>query len=444
MTMGSNVRPLVQVVSSPQFKRTMRRPVHTFNLRHIPFAITPCFIAPVWPGESMKDLMLQARVVTDPISNPLIGWWHEYYVFYVKLRDLAERDNIVTMLLDPTSTGTTARNAIATSAGTSAKPYNYFAAGSGQIDWVELCRRRVVQEFFRDEGDTYSDYTVTDASVAHSMAQFVGNNVLDSVFDAGDTAAVDVTVVNESGSDTVTASEIDNAMRLWQAQRMNTLVDMSFEDWLATYGVRPPSVELHRPELIRYVKEWQYPSNTIDPTNGTPRSAVSWSIRERADKTRFFKEPGFIFGLTVTRPKVYLANQVGTFTAAMNDYKSWLPAVFASDPMTSLVQIADNVGPLTVSTDTAGYWVDIKDLALHGEQFVNFALTGLVNNLMPVPTADLLNKRYPTALDDIRNLFVDETGGGGAYYVRQDGVVALQIASDLQETTPRGGPVSVA
>ena len=58
----------------PQTGRVMRRPVHTFQLRQRPFAITPFMIAPVLPGETMKNLLLQSRAVTDPIKNPLVGW----------------------------------------------------------------------------------------------------------------------------------------------------------------------------------------------------------------------------------------------------------------------------------------------------------------------------------------------------------------------------------
>ena len=68
--------------------RVTRGPRHSFNLRHRPFQIQPFLLAPVLPGETMKSLLLQSRAVTSPISNPLVGWWLEYYVFYVKHRDL--------------------------------------------------------------------------------------------------------------------------------------------------------------------------------------------------------------------------------------------------------------------------------------------------------------------------------------------------------------------
>ena len=74
---------LTVLADTPRFQRKMRRPRHDFNVRHMPFCITPFAIAPVLPGETLKDGNLQSRAVVDPIKNPLIGWWLEHYVFYV-------------------------------------------------------------------------------------------------------------------------------------------------------------------------------------------------------------------------------------------------------------------------------------------------------------------------------------------------------------------------
>ena len=69
-------------------KRVMRNPAHPWQLRTRPYQIQPCMISPVLPGETLKNLVGMSRVVTKPIANPLIGWWCEYYVFYVRLRDI--------------------------------------------------------------------------------------------------------------------------------------------------------------------------------------------------------------------------------------------------------------------------------------------------------------------------------------------------------------------
>lgn len=93
--------------------------------------------------------------------------------------------------------------------------------------------------------------------------------------------------------------------------RVLKVFDVSFEDYLRAQGVKPAMKEpeeLYKLELIRYVRDWTYPSNIVDPVTGVPLSACSWSIFERADKARFFVEPGFIFAVQVIRPKVYLSS----------------------------------------------------------------------------------------------------------------------------------------
>ena len=82
--------------------RVPRNPRHTFKVDLKPFEIQPVVIAPVLPGETMKRMTFQSRVVTKPIVEPLMGWWLEYYFFYVKHRDIVDHaDDFVEMALDP-------------------------------------------------------------------------------------------------------------------------------------------------------------------------------------------------------------------------------------------------------------------------------------------------------------------------------------------------------
>jgi len=90
---------------------------------------------------------------------------------------------------------------------------------------------------------------------------------------------------------------------------MQNLTEQTYEEYLTTYGVKMPQVELHKPELIRYVRDWKYPTNTFDPTDGSAASAVVWSIAERADKRRFFTEPGFYLRVLGCAAKVYRSAQ---------------------------------------------------------------------------------------------------------------------------------------
>lgn len=400
--------------------RRIRRPVHNFALRHRPWQIQPFLMAPVLPGETMRNLLLQSRCVTDPIQNRLIGWWLEHYFFYVKLRDLDDRENFETMLLDPEST--------AISSDTASSNVQYYQ-GHTAYNFCGEMLKRVTEEYFRQDDETWNTNLINGLPAASVNKQ----DVLDSVINDTD-YATDISEeesITVGGDDSFTGQEIHDLMQKWHWQREHGIQDMDFEDFLRTYGVNVPKKDDEeydqKPELIRFVRNWQYPSNTIDPSDGSAASAVSWSVQERADKDRYFTEPGFVFGVTVVRPKVYYKNQVSSFIYLMDEAKKWLPAMLQDDPFLGMVQRSATTAPLSSNTDA--YWVDLRDLLMYGDQFVNFALTATDAGLVALPTAGL-EKRYP-ASTDADNMFVDTTAGAGQ--VEQDGVVSLMIASRQQD-----------
>lgn len=412
---------MVQIIREQRtMPRKSRYPQHTFTLRHRPWQIQPMFIAPVLPGETMNRLLLQARAVTDPIANRLIGWWLEYHFFYVKLRDLEGRDDFTQMLLQLNY------DISSYDAAADAKTYHY---GPG-IDWTRLCLDRVVAEYFRAEGEA----SATPALDGLPLAQLTTDYWMDSVVPAAEVAAYDIDLTDAGSQDgtAVTASEIDAAMRQWQVLQMQGLTAMSFEDYCAAYGVNMnvSEDEPHRPEWIRSVRDWTYPTNTVEPSTGVPTSACSWSIRETADKARFFKEPGFLLGVSVARPKVYFRNVSGSPVEEMNNMLAWMPALLSDDPRTSQFLIAQGEGPLQNGADSDGYWVDLKDLFMYGDQFVNFDPTSVTDsNFVDLPTAALI-KRYADS-DDADALFAGEDN-----VIEQDGIVSLNIKTMLQDTTP--------
>ena len=177
----------------------------------------------------------------------------------------------------------------------------------------------MVDCYFRDEDEIGSNFSIGNLPAAQiNIKNWTDSLVNEDMFQP----VADIDVDTDSDG-TITAGEIDAAMRNYEWLRANKLTDMSYEDFLGTYGVRPRREELHRPELVRYVKEWSYPTNHVDPATGDPSSALSWAIAERADKDRFFREPGFVIGLTVARPKVYLARQTATVTGVLNNAIAW-------------------------------------------------------------------------------------------------------------------------
>lgn len=403
--------------------RRSRRPVHTFQIRTKPYKIQPFLLAPVLPGETLTRALLQARVVTDPIKHPLIGWWLEYYLFYVRHRDLETPDDFVNMVLQP---------GYDLSGRFSADDVTTYHEGSA-LNWTKLCRNRVVEEYFREEGETYS--TASALVDSEPIASIGGETGLNSAINDADYVSDDVSLAI-GGDSAITGREIAETLHDWQMERAGDMADATYGEWLSAYGVRNVEPEgPGRPELLRYVKEWTYPTNTIDPSSGTPRSACSWAVTERADKRRFFREPGFIFGVTCTRPKIYLSKQTGSLTALMDFAEAWMPWVATVDPTgSSMRKVAATSGPLSANTDA--YWIDVRDILMYGDQFINFALTATDAGLVALPTAGL-QRRY-VASTDIDALFVDAAGGKNL--VRHDGVVTLNVNTSVYDRSPRSVP----
>ena len=419
------------VARAPKMGRVSRRPVHTWNVRHQPWLLQPVALAPVIPGETLKNAVIQARVVTDPIKNRLIGWWHEYYTYYVPFRAMSIADELTQMVVDPEWTPANVDS-------NTAEPAHYFY-GRNSIDWVEHCMAAVVAYDFRRPEET-----VTRKVGALHLADINRKNVFHSLLPDSAVQDWDVPVVDGADANsTLDASEVDIAMEQYELLRANGLIEMTYEDYLKTYGIRGRAVERpeeqFHPELIRMNRDWQYPSNTVDAT-GAVSSAVSWSIAERIDKDRFFKEPGFIITFTVSRPKVYLGRQAGAAASALDTIRAWLPKVMTDDPYTSLKKFANGEGPLATgladatpalgdATPTQAYWLDVRDLFLYGDQFV--ANAGA--NVVQLPAIDA-NANYvvdhAAACDA---LFVNQDGT--KQHTEQDGLISLVVAGSQRDYT---------
>jgi len=427
--------------------RRIRAPEHPFQLRHPAFTITPFHIQPVLPGETLKSLKWQSRVVSDPIKNPLIGWWIEYYFFYVKHRDLDDRELMESMVLVQGTAMTSIHDALS-------EQHYHGSETSGSAtaspDWLGKCVKRITEEYFREEGETQTSGAFLNVKIdavndggGGYQCGINRKSWLDSVKDQTTTPGESYPAGADPDIwDTGVPSEFSSHYTQWQYMRELNLIDMDYNQFLRTYGVKLPrekEVEEHRPELLRYVRKWSYPTNTVEPTTGTPSSALSWGIAESIDKDRFFPEPGFIVGVTVARPKVYFSGQGSKAVDMLTDAYSWLPAVLRDEPYTSLKNFAAGFGPLanvvygagkTGGTDTTnGYWVDIKDLFLYGDQFLNFGVAATDAGFVALPTA-ALGKRFITQTDH-NGLFSSATYNR----VRQDGTVFSAIAGSIHETT---------
>jgi len=390
--------------------RKPRRPQHRAYIEAKPWEIVPISIAPVLPGETLKNLLLQARVVSSPVKSTLVGAWVEYFFFYVTHRQVGNAANNVAMVLDATAT-------LATSA-VSAKDY-YDGRGH---NWVDQCMTAVVNEWFREQGETIS------------TALGRGNRPLAKIgIEHFGESLVDTTVLPDGGALGATQEAQDKALELYEYLRTMNFTRMTYEDWIATYGVSLPAVEKRdRPELLRYVREWTYPTNTVEPTTGVPSAAWSWGIAERADKDRFFAEPGFIFGVQVVRPKIYLGNQTAHAASMLDRVMRWLPAIMADDPSSSLAEFTSAQGPFGKSAAgfTNGYWLDVRDLFLYGDQFIDAIATTQAAQIA-LPTIAQAHRYATEAMGD--GLFVGATDATRC--IRTDASISLNILGTQQDYT---------
>lgn len=405
----------IQVVqAAQQLRRQRRNPTHSFSIRYRPWHITPCLAAPVLPGETMDRCTFQARVVSDPVNSSLTGWWTEFWLFYVPHRAMAGSDDFQAMMLDLD------KDMSAYKAGAEdTRTYTY----NGGMEWVTQARDACVTEYFRDEGQSASDHVISNEPVAKINERTLFDSAsLSSVFE------VDEPEITVGVDDKFTATEVEQMMRNWELLRGGGLTDMSYEDYLAQHGVRQ-SVEVRNvPELLRYERQWTYPTNTIDPTDGSPSSAVSWSLSGSADKARLFKEPGIIIGLMASRPKVYRDSQNGAGVGMLDNALAWLPNMMMNDVGASYKTFASGAGPL--QSVNAEYVVDVRDLFMYGDQFVNHARTGITyQNMVTLPDIDL-NKEYPDSTD-MDAVFVAPSGGR----IMCDGVASFSIKGRVTDTS---------
>lgn len=400
--------------------RVTRRPRVDFQLKTRPWQLQPFCILPVLPGETLKNALWQARVISDPVKHRLLGAHKEYWLFYVRLRDLQGSEDFEEMMLDPNKDMSSFRSAA------DVKYYHKYG-----INWLKLGLDKIVEHYFRAEGEGV--FTI-DGMPARS---FGNDNWTDSLLNDSDFAPIEDVDVDEDGDGTITVGEIDKAQRNFALMRQFGLTEMDFDDYLRTFGIRVAPAESDKPELLRYESDWQYPTNTVEPSTGVPTTAWAISPSGRADKDRFFKEPGFMIGVTCLKPKVYMSRQGGSVTGLMDSALRWLPAMMRDDPYTSMVNVEtatkDN-GPL--NNPTQGYWFDMRDLLLYGEQFVNFAFAAGDGGIALPTVAG--QKRYPD-LTMAQSLFADAEKS----FILEEGVASFTILGSQRDTTPSPRPVGI-
>lgn len=412
------------LTKAPRMGRKIRSPQHTWNLATVPFALTPFLMAPVLPGETLKNGVFQSRVVTEPINNSLIGWWKEYYFFYVRLSQLPNWSIYERMLIDE---GEAPVGGVAASS-------LFYASGNTLTNPYAKEAYELIHDWYFAPSDDGSMAPLTALSVGTGSLRPVrvaGNNAFDSVHDTLRHAENDVDLV-VGPDDKFTASELEQLQLKYELAKSGGLTSLTYDDWLREQGigVDAANVNAGKPELLRFVREWTYPANTVDAATGKVMSVCSWAVAGRIDKDRFFSEPGFIVGVTVSRPKVYLSNQKGHVCEFMTNMRHWLGGIIGEVNDATYAKIAKGASSLIAGTNN-DYWLDFRDLFMYGDQWLGHDAKGGI----ALPAAGL-NGNYPNDAM-VASLFPDQS----TKMVREDGVISLRIASRVRDphpTTQRG------
>ena len=173
--MAKGLDPKVRVAKGyTATKRVLRSPAHPFMLRTRPYQIQPFMLSPVLPGETLRNLVCMSRVVTKPIKNALVGWWCEYYFFYVRLKDIEfhlkeeKGEWLAEMVTNPNGYNPAPLQSAAIQ-----KLYH----PAGGIPWVKYAMETVVEYFFRDQGEDWDTATLDGLP----LAQVGSRNWMDSL-----------------------------------------------------------------------------------------------------------------------------------------------------------------------------------------------------------------------------------------------------------------------
>ena len=426
--------------------RKVRTPRHSFATKQLPYEITPFFFAPVLPGETMKSLQYLNSVRSGFLQATQSGWWHETMFFYVKHRDL--QDAVANLLIDMHVRGVDLEPA-----GAAADANLYYSAPSavaGTYPFLKAAMQVVVEHYFRHENETHDVRMSPNGRyvAAYQRLDLLDSASYDTIGPADENELLpDAALIDQHNSDTNVLPGFEAHHAQWKRLRAAGYIEVDFEDYLRAHGISVPVEDAtpDRPELLRYIKDWQLPAIRQHPDTLEETATVKWALSETATKSRFFKEPGFLLGVSVIRPKVFL-NQSFSLIGHLKDSFSWLPQLLHDRPETSLRMLtsAQAAAAFPSYEGAEGIWIDFRDLFLYGEQFV----TGLtaaelahVVNVCASPYGMEFSQRYP-ADADIQGHFFATDGEfppvarvtDGAFI--SEGIAQPSILSRIRDLTP--------
>jgi len=424
------INPQVQVGASRQEKRVGRRPETHFDLVMKPFQIQPMCLFPVLPGETMVNCALQLQSWSDPlVAKYKNAIWHgEFYMYYVKFRDLPGWEDAVDDLGKDMLDMITSGEALTTHQVGAGTAWSYCAPGG--VDYVKRALERVVESYWREEGQTWdgsaSAYLVDSVPIAKLWGG--GRKDVHDRLTMASAYADRRAAADWDASGTLTVDDLQLAYQEWAGQKDGTELDMDYEDWQRAMGGKAvvkddEREEVHIPEELIGIREYTWMNNTVEPSTGVPAVAAGFRWKKGTRKMFRFNELGWLLGVVCFRPKMLLKNQTGLYAGMMQQRDNWFPPNLDPRSWQPHLLIDDATGPLKATMDAGNvdYYVNLRDLMKHGEQFVNYApdVANAPFATMPNASGD---RFYPTSTD-VMSVFTDTTNGR----IRCGGVINVGI-----------------
>ena len=223
----------VDVTHAPSFARKLRRPQFPFHAAVRPFEIAPIHISPILPGDTLKNLLLQARVVTNPLRSPIIGWWYETYWVYIPLRGLPSIGPGLDNMFIDASTSTAAFKRSANS--------SIYYTAKGQVDYVKECLEVVTERYFRDEGEDWA-LSTGETGYPNAACKLPKSDWTDSLkLESGGGDDNELPGIDELEDQLGPLAGFATHYQQWEMMRDLNVKDITFEDYLRAAGVSVPA-----------------------------------------------------------------------------------------------------------------------------------------------------------------------------------------------------------
>lgn len=415
----------LQIVQ-PSMTRTRKKRSPSFPIAGTmkPMGLYPMWATVVLPGETLNSAEMKYRLISMPVKHPLVGATFETWLVFVSLTDI---DAALAQMFISEGQPTTGFTAAAD------RPR--FFTKSGQIDYLKLAVDRVVDAYFRDEGETTAR-TIDGVPKVKRSAYDWAQNLMFKPDDLD--ASYLPSALPEDG--TLTPLEI---------MKLAGMSEITYEKYLMQYGVakKTAMAEARQPEILRYTRDWTVPTNSIDPASGKPSSAWAWGATVKSEKAKRFDEAGFVIQLGCVRPKFFDSTLRASMIGELWGFADFFPVYNLDDPAGGLKLLEDNHKVLDLSKltdpDLTPLMYDHRDLLSHGEQFVNdwsgpYALpTNTSRDIDEGKSDQDLRGQYPTDAN-INGVFVESSESSPAdnrmrlYY---EGIAGAEITGHVVDTT---------